>query len=57
MKLNHNTYVGKKYLYFITYSVLRGLKHLIRTHLKIELSCRAAVLRDVNDCTLAIYRY
>ena len=57
MKLNHNTYVGKKYLYFITYNVLRGLKHLIRTHLKIELSYRAAVLRDVNDCTLAIYHY
>lgn len=57
MKLNHNTYVGKKYLYFITYNVLRGLKHLIRTHLKIELSCRAAVLRDVNDFTLAIYQY
>ena len=57
MKLNHNTYVGKKYLYFITYNVLRGLKHLIRTHLKIELSCRAAVLRDVNDCALAIYHY
>lgn len=57
MKLNHNTYVGKKCLYFITYNVLRGLKHLIQTHLKIELSCRAAVLRDVNDCTLAIYHY
>ena len=27
MKLNHNTYVGKKSLYFITYNVLRGLKH------------------------------
>ena len=46
MELNHNTYVGKKCLYFITYNVLRGLKHLIRS-----------VLRDVNDCTLAIYHY
>ena len=48
MKLNHNTYVGKKCLYFITYKVLRGLKHLIRTHLKIQLNCRAAVLREVK---------
>ena len=57
MKLNHTTYVGKKCLHFITYNVLRGLKHIIQTQFKIQLSCRAAVLRDVNDCTLAIYQY
>ena len=57
MKLNHTTYVGKKCLHFITYNVLRGLKNIIQTQFKIQLSCRAAVLRDVNDCTLAIYQY
>ena len=59
IKLNHNTYVGKKCLYFIILlTEFRGdWKNLIRTHLKIQLSCRAAVLRDISDCPLVVYHY